>query len=327
MRCRMMKNRRMERYLQIRVERTSDQTEENTNKKITVEQILRRQAGFTKKQISRAKFHPEGIQKNGMRCRVTESVSPGDIIRVCVESDNEKSAHLEGGTGNIEILYEDSDLLAVNKPAGIVTHPQGGHYSDSLANQAASYFRAKGEEHSVRPVGRLDRETSGIVVFAKNKTAAYRLQKQREQKIFKKTYLAVVEGALPVDGIEHRIESPIGQDSNNRLKMCISAGGKEAVTHYKVLANASAYSLISVTLDTGRTHQIRVHMEGLGHPLAGDQLYGKKLQKEGPARACLHAWAVELRQPFTGEKIYLKAPVPDDMRCFTVKLPGRLRYK
>lgn len=301
------------RYLTIRVEETGEQAAGRANIVLTVEQVLRKQAGLTRRQISRAKFYPDGIQKNGIRCRVTEKVCGGDIIRVCVEGENETSSHLESACGELDILYEDEDLLAVNKPAGMVTHPRGGHYQDTLANQAAAYFRRKGEEHSIRPVGRLDKETSGIVIFAKNKAAASRLQLQREQKILKKTYLAIVEGCLPVDGMEHLIREPMEQDPENRLKMVVAPGGKEAVTRYRVLKNCRGYSLVSVTLDTGRTHQIRVHMAGLGHPLMGDQLYNDKPDGATSSRAYLHAWKVELQQPYTGKNIRLQADVPKDM--------------
>lgn len=309
-------------------------------KSLSVEQVLRRQGGFTKRQISHAKFLTEGILRNGEPCRVTEKVRAGDRISICLEETEEKSAHLVDGEGQPDVLYEDKDLLAVNKPSGLVTHPQGCHYQDSLANQVAAYFRGKKEEHRIRPVGRLDGDTSGIVIFAKNRAAAVRLQEQRERGIFSKTYLAVVRGMLPADGKVHRIETFMMPDRDDRRKMISVPGygcgeisgevkadsGKRAVTYYRVLKRAEKYSVVSLTLETGRTHQIRVHMAGMGHPLVGDPLYGPEngscpAQEEngwGPAadRALLHAWRAELRQPFSGEKILLTAPVPDDMKPF-----------
>lgn len=158
-----------------------------------VQEVLRKQAGFTKKEISRAKFLPDGIRKNGTRCRVTEKTLPGDIIEILLETETQTSAHLAVNTEVLDILYEDQDLLAVNKPAGVVTHPQGGHYEDTLANQVSAYYAFRQESHTVRPIGRLDKDTSGIVLFAKNQTAAARLQKQRERGELQKTYLAVTE--------------------------------------------------------------------------------------------------------------------------------------
>ena len=295
------------RYLTITVEKNQQDKQSET-----IEQVLRKQWGFTKRQIRQAKFRSDGILKNGRRCRVTESVRPGDTIRICLEEEREVSGHLKGNPVPLEILYEDEDLLAVNKPAGLVTHPRGGHYQDTLANQAASYFQSKGEMHGVRPIGRLDQETSGVVVFAKSRMAAARLQKQREQGIYQKTYLAVVQGEMETDGRIRSVRQPIGPDSTNHLKMQVREDGKGAVTHYKAVRRILGRSVLEVTLETGRTHQIRVHMASLGHPLVGDRLYGE--DKEGAERALLHAWRVELFQPFTGEAIRLLAPIPEDMK-------------
>ena len=152
----------------------------------TVETVLRVQGGFTRKQISRAKFLENGILKNGVRCRVSTWADPGDRVGICLEEER-SSTHLKGNRLRLDILYEDTDLLVVNKPAGVVTHPRGGHYDDTLANGVAEYFRKKGENHQVRRWGRLDRETSGAVVFAKNQVAAARFQKQRETGAFQES--------------------------------------------------------------------------------------------------------------------------------------------
>ena len=148
---------------------------------------------FHKKRNQPCKIHPDGIRKNGTRCRVTEKTLPGDIIEILLETETQTSAYLAVNTEVLDILYEDQDLLAVNKPAGVVTHPQGGHYEDTLANQVSAYYAFRQESHTVRPIGRLDKDTSGIVLFAKNQTAAARLQKQRERGELQKTYLAVTE--------------------------------------------------------------------------------------------------------------------------------------
>ena len=186
----------MNRYLTIHIPETSAPA--------PVSHFLRTQADLTKKQISQAKFRPGGVQKNGQQCRVTETAYPGDQITVCLETDNVDSVQLESAPTSLflpelTLLYEDQDILAVNKPAGIVTHPSGSHYSDSLSNQIAAYFRSKGEPTKVRSIGRLDKETSGILLFARNQTAAARLQKQRENGISEKTYLAAVSGSMPED--------------------------------------------------------------------------------------------------------------------------------
>lgn len=246
----------------------------------------------------------------------------------------------------LEILYEDQDILAVNKPAGLVTHPSGSHYSDSLSNQVAAYFRSKDEPTKVRSIGRLDKETSGILLFARNQTSAARLQKQRENGISEKTYLAAVSGSMleDTDGTFHAITTPLAPDPDNRLKMVISPGSslpgsKPAVTLYSVLKSTApgsriSASLVMLRLKTGRTHQIRVHMASLGHPLLGDSLYHLSDTTNLFSRAALHAWKLKFHPPFpAGEttsgilssipctenakkEISLEAPLPEDFKKF-----------
>ena len=306
----------MERYLEIKAAEPCK-----------VEDLLLIQAKLTRKQISQAKFRTGGICKNGKQCRVTERAVSGDVIRVCLEMKETDSRQLESPSEkssdfseNLQILYEDQDILAVNKPAGVVTHPSGSHYRDSLSNQIAAYFRSKGEATRIRSIGRLDRETSGILLFARNQVAAARLQKQREEGRLQKTYLAIVEGKFPENGIR-KIEIPIAPDPDDPVKMVISPdgtlpGSKNAVTYCKVVKNYPNKSLIQLHLETGRTHQIRVHMAGLGHPLLGDTLYNEKRNQELFKRAALHAWKLVFYHPFSDEKIVLEAPFPTDFCLF-----------
>lgn len=333
----------MNRYLTIHIPETASPA--------PVSHFLRTQAGLTKKQISQAKFRPGGVQKNGQQCRVTETAYPGDQITVCLETNDVDSAQLESAPApqllsELEILYEDQDILAVNKPAGLVTHPSGSHYSDSLSNQVAAYFRSKDEPTKVRSIGRLDKETSGILLFARNQTAAARLQKQRENGISEKTYLAAVSGSMleDTDGTFHAITTPLAPDPDNRLKMVISPGSslpgsKPAVTLYSVLKSTApgsriSASLVMLRLKTGRTHQIRVHMASLGHPLLGDSLYHLSDTTNLFSRAALHAWKLKFHPPFpAGEttsgilssipctenakkEISLEAPLPEDFKKF-----------
>ena len=308
----------MERYLEFSID------EQITE--ITVEAFLKKNAGLTKRQISQAKFRPDGITKNGIRCRVTETTYPGDVIRICLEEAQTASAHLVSAPSfPLNILYEDADILAVNKPAGMVTHPTGMHYADSLSNVVAGYFREKNEQICVRPVGRLDQETSGIMIFAKNQVAASRLQSEKSPCKIHKQYLAVVSGALPVDmpDVWHTIDLPLMQDPENHLKMktavlssyssALSEKIKPAVTHYHTIFSCQEWSLIMLKLDTGRTHQIRVHMASAGHPLLGDTLYQKKVTEIPFQRAALHALRVSFQHPFCEKMISLEAPLPQDL--------------
>ena len=315
----------MNRYLTIHIPETASPA--------PVSHFLRTQAGLTKKQISQAKFRSGGVQKNGQQCRVTETAYPGDQITVCLETDDVDSAQLESAPApqflpELEILYEDQDILAVNKPAGLVTHPSGSHYSDSLSNQVAAYFRSKDEPTKVRSIGRLDKETSGILLFARNQTAAARLQNQRAEGLSEKTYLAAVSGSMleDTDGTFHAITTPLAPDPDNRLKMVISPGSslpgsKPAVTLYSVLKSTApgsriSASLVMLRLKTGRTHQIRVHMQSIGCPLKGDPLYGKADSGHGITRTALHAAMLDFCQPFTGEPLHMEAALPKDIARF-----------
>ncbi|MCH1983061.1 RluA family pseudouridine synthase [Ruminococcus sp. OA3] len=272
--------------------------------------FLAENMGLTKRQISRAKFCTDGICVNGRQARVTTMLKAGDSVEIKLEDAVTQSGHLVPYAGKPDILYEDEDLLVVNKPEGLVVHPSHGHYSDSLANMLVQYFLEKSEQVKIRCVGRLDRETSGIVLFAKNRAAAGRLARQREQGQLRKEYLALVHG-VP-DQSRGSINTGITKVPGSLMKMMASETGKHAVTHYTVQETFGGFSALQITLETGRTHQIRVHMASTGHPLLGDKIYGAECG--GMERAALHAYKVKLMQPFSGEKICIKAEIPEDMK-------------
>lgn len=298
-------------------------TVENQYLPATLEKILLFQAGLTRKQISGAKFRSGGILCNGIQCRVTKTVSAGDVLTICLEESSRGSSHLEFPSEllpPLQILYEDQDILAVDKPSGLVTHPSGKHFKDTLSNQVYWYLRQKGETVTVRSIGRLDRETSGIVVFAKNKTCAARLQAQHYTGEYRKEYLAILSGSLP-ENRQYTVSFPIGPDPGDSRKMqCFpckeqpAPDSRPAVTHFQVLHSTSKWSLVSLSLETGRTHQIRVHMKSIGHPLVGDTLYGTDFT-DNPLcfhRAALHAWKISFFHPFDNRAISVKAPLPED---------------
>lgn len=301
----------MERILQKKSDRTC-----------SLKRFLHQDMGLTERQISQAKFRENGIRVNGLRCRITGQLQPGDLVAVMLETAAQESGQLVPVCMALDILYEDEDLLAVNKPAGMVVHPSHGHYQDSLANGLCCYFQEKGEHVKIRPLGRLDRETSGIVIFGKNQTAAARLQEQKGRGDFRKTYLALVYGNFPGEPDPpqqfKKITAGMEKDPGSLMKMRVSEQGMRAVTWYRVLKNQENYGLVELYLETGRTHQIRVHMASIGHPLLGDQLYtGDTLPfADKINRAALHAAKCVLRQPFTHEPITITAPVPEDMSQF-----------
>lgn len=263
--------------------------------------------GFTKKEISRMKFRENGMTVDGRKCRSTEILKEGQKIVLSLDDEYVKEyAHGEDLT-QIKICYEDADLLILDKESGISAHPGRGHYGDSLGGQAAAYMRAKGENNHLRLIGRLDKDTSGAVVFAKNQTAAARLWKQREEGVFRKTYQALVHGEFESKNGKILLPLETVPDEKNRMRVSKEGNGLDAQTIYKVKevyrAGEEKVSLVECTLLTGRTHQIRVHMAAMGHPVLGDPFYGRA---DGVKRLCLHAGKVKLRQPFSGKDICIE---------------------
>ena len=275
----------------------------------TIEEYLKKRLNFTKRQISQVKFRRNGICVNEVQKRISYKLQSQDEIAIKVEEEKTASTHLVPFPAQIQVLYEDEDVMVVNKPAGVVVHPSPGHYEDSLANMLVHYFAERKELVKVRAIGRLDRETSGIVIFAKNQVAAGRLARQRAEGKLSKEYLALVHGR-----IIHKkgtVSKSIGKAKDSLFRMCTCETGKEAVTDYEVLKKEADFSMLKVKLQTGRTHQIRVHMASIGHPLLGDMVYGGT--RDRIERTALHAWKVRFQQPFSGEEICVEAEIPEDI--------------
>ena len=219
----------------------------------------------------------------------------------------------------VSVVYEDDDLLIVDKPSGLVVHPAPGHSADTLVN--ALLARAGGAEYGgiagvTRPgiVHRLDRDTSGLLMVAKHDRAQASLMAQLKARRIKKTYLALVQGN--VAAAVGRIEAPIGRDPRHRTRMGVVADGRPSVTGYRVKERFDGWTLLELDLVTGRTHQIRVHLDAIGHPVAGDPLYGGATARRGPdglERLFLHAWRLELNSPSDGHLIRATAPLPADL--------------
>ncbi len=214
----------------------------------------------------------------------------------------------------LDILYEDDDVLVVNKPAGLVVHPAPGHESGTLVNALLAYDPTLAQTDTERPgiVHRLDKGTSGLIIVARNPAALQHLQREFKARRVEKTYLALVEGHLqPPQGL---IDAPIGRHPRQRRRMAVLAqGGREAQTEYHVLEYLDRYSLVEVHPLTGRTHQIRVHLAAVGHPVVGDRVYGHRRQHLDLDRPFLHAWKLTLTLP-GGEKRTFVAPLPPDLR-------------
>jgi 23S rRNA pseudouridine1911/1915/1917 synthase len=231
----------------------------------------------------------------------------------------------------VDVVYEDDDLLIVDKPAGLVVHPAPGHGSGTLVNALlgrGETLAPSGIAGIQRPgiVHRLDRDTSGLLMVARNDAAQASLQAQLKARRVKKTYLALVHGA--VAAAQGRIEAPVGRDPGRRTRMAVTPTGRPATTGYRVRERFSRWTLLELDLVTGRTHQIRVHLEAIGHPVAGDPIYGTGTSRRGPAglaRLFLHAWRLELTSPSTGALIRGESPLPRELESVLASLRDRRR--
>ncbi len=222
----------------------------------------------------------------------------------------------------IEIVYQDEDVVVVNKPAGMVVHPAPGNYSGTLVNALLYHIRDLSDIGGViRPgiVHRIDKDTSGLLMVAKNNVAHRSLAQQLKEHSVERKYIAVVWGGFKRDG--GTIDKPIGRNRNNRLKMAIDQrSGRNAVTHYAVLERCGEISVVECQLETGRTHQIRVHMAAIGHPLVGDPLYGVKRDRQSGEGQLLHAKTLGFVHPRSGQTLSFTAPIPSKMQMFIEKL-------
>jgi 23S rRNA pseudouridine1911/1915/1917 synthase len=231
----------------------------------------------------------------------------------------------------VRVVHEDEDLLIVDKPAGLVVHPSPGHADGTLVNALLGRGGAEayGGIAGVRRPGivhRLDRDTSGLLMVARTDLAQGSLMAQLKARRIKKTYLALVQGS--VAAAVGRIEAPIGRDPRHRIRMAVVADGRAATTGYRVTERFADWTLLELDLVTGRTHQIRVHLEAIGHPVAGDPLYGTGTSRRGPdglGRLFLHAWRLELTSPSSGSLIRAEAPLPDELEAVLARLRGPVR--
>lgn len=274
--------------------------------------------------LSRAviqKLLEEGnILVNDVIKKSSYKVKKGDVIKI--EVPEPKESKIEAQDIPIEIVYEDNDIIVVNKPKGLVVHPANGNEDGTLVNAIMNICKDSlsgiGGEKRPGIVHRLDKDTSGLLIVAKNDKAHLKMSEQIKDRKVNKKYIALVRGIIKEN--EATINMPIARNKKDRKKMAVDKDGKEAITHFKVLRRYDKYTLLEVKIDTGRTHQIRVHMAYLGHALAGDSVYGPKKVITKLSGQCLHAGEIGFIHPRTNEYLHFTSPLPDYFTNFLAEL-------
>lgn len=280
---------------------------------LTVFDLLRRRMHISTGTLTLLKNSPTGITVNSVRVTVRHRLSAGERLSLdLADKDETGTSEIIPKKLPLSVLLEDDDIIVADKPAGMPTHPTHGHLDDTLANALAYRAAVRGEPFVFRPANRLDRNTSGIVLLAKNRFAASRLYEEMKRGAIRKTYVAITEGVpSPASG---RVDAPIARADEGILMRVVRDDGAPSVTDYSVMRTSrdGKYALVALRPLTGRTHQIRVHMAHIGCPLIGDFLYGRECP-EMIARHALHAVRLEFDHPTTGKLIRMSSPLPADM--------------
>ncbi len=272
---------------------------------LTIEEVLRQSYGISGRLYRRLQKSQQ-LYLNGEITKSNVSVRKGDKVSIHMEDEIETSIPVDIP---LDIIHEDYDLLILNKQPNIVVHPTKSHQDDTIANGVAYYFSKNNINKKVRFINRLDMGTSGILVIAKNSFAHQQISKQMEEGIIEKKYLAIVDGIVEKD--EDIIDLPIGKKEEEPMIRSVMENGQEAITKYRVIKRLNKATLLEVEIETGRTHQIRVHMKHVGHPIIGDHLYNET--SELINRQALHAYKFSFLHPRTSEKKEMMAKMPRDM--------------
>ncbi len=287
----------------------------------TIKEVLKIEFSMSDRLLLKLK-KLQKISLNDKIVYVHHTIQKGDIIQCDLEYEEDNS-NIVPTPLPLSILYEDEGYLVINKPAGIPVHPSCDHYTDSLSNRVRFYFDQIRLKKKIRPVNRLDKDTSGLVIFAKNEYIQECLVKQMQSKDFVKKYIAIVNGQL--ENKQGTINAPISRKENSIIERCINQNGEIAITHYQVLKQeqleelfqsktpnkTTDFNIVECTLETGRTHQIRVHMAHIGHPLLGDTLYGTSSPLI--ARQALHCYNMRFIHPITKQEVEYYADIPQDI--------------
>jgi len=274
-----------------------------------VDFLLRHCLGLSGTVIRRAKWLPEGILLDGVQVYTSQIAQAGQVLSVLV-GDLERRSGVVSAPGPLDIVYEDEDLVVLDKAPGVLVHPGHGHFDDTLGNFLLYHYDQTGLSADFHPVHRLDKGTSGLLVAAKHAHAQEVLKNALHTPDFRRTYLAVCEGVpQPPAGV---VDAPIGMAPGSLVKRAVLPGGQPSRTRYAVLERWGGRALLRLELETGRTHQIRVHMAHMGHPLTGDFLYGAE-DRALIARPALHSAGLAFVHPVTGERLEFSSPLPADM--------------
>lgn len=269
-----------------------------------------RKSGFSKHILTTMKRADHAILLNGLPAFGRTVLKEHDILRILVPEEIGSKESIIPVNIPLNILYEDEDILVLNKPSDMPVHPSAGNYENTLANGVAWYYKQKNESFVYRCINRLDRDTTGVLVLAKNPLSSALLSTQMKQRQIRRTYLALTDGITPEKGA---ISAPIARMDDSVITREVNfEHGETAITHYERLAVSDGYSLVELHLDTGRTHQIRVHMKYIGCPLPGDFLYHPVFDRI--SRQALHSFQLEFTHPITGKPMRFLAPIPKDFQ-------------
>ncbi len=276
---------------------------------LKINQFLRRQ-GYSLQNLTDLKKMKESVLLNGEWAYLNQRLSTGDHILVHIQ-ENESSEKIPPVKLPLDIVYEDEDIIVINKPAGMPIHPSRNNYTNSMANALAWYYKEQGKPFIFRCTNRLDRDTSGLTVVSKHMLSGNIMSTMTAKREFHREYLAISRGHVtPSSGV---INAPLSRKPGSIIERTVDyENGECAITHYRVIKEQNGHSLISLVLETGRTHQIRIHMKHLGFPLVGDYLYNPDM--EFINRQALHSHHLSFRHPITREQLDFTAPLPEDMR-------------